>query len=270
MQRLAIRCIFCLIGLIGFLGLTRLAEPQVVDAQSNDSYNLSWRTIGSSSTISGGGGNYALASTVGQPAVGKVSSTSYRLEAGFCPGVIGQPAKTTTIFLPIMMKRQGSAPDLIVDNLSATGTAVTVTIKNTGNIPITDAFWVDLYFNPSQVPSLNQPWDTIAQAGVTWGISLDASSPINLPILPGETRALTLDSAYFGEHGSSLPPYPVEVDVYALVDSVDFSSKHGAVLESNEGNNLFGPVTSVAGAEDTAQVIDTSGAARSNDLPSRK
>jgi hypothetical protein len=42
----------------------------------------------------------------------------------------------------------------------------TVTIRNKGNAPVVDAFWVDVYFNPSHTPGINQPWDTIASHGV--------------------------------------------------------------------------------------------------------
>ncbi len=48
-----------------------------------------------------------------------------------------------------------SGTDLVVDSLTATGSAITVTIRNAGSMTVDDAFWVDVYFNPGQTPGLN-------------------------------------------------------------------------------------------------------------------
>jgi hypothetical protein len=122
------------------------------------------------------------------------------------------------------------------------------------------------------VPNLNQPCNTaIAAACVVWGIEQNAGNRLlNLPLNPGETRTLTLSNAFFGPKGSSSPPYPPNVDVYALVDSVDFSTTHGAVLESREDNNLFGPVKSTAGSVTNTELIGTSMSSPGDDLPSRE
>jgi hypothetical protein len=177
------------------------------------------------------------------------------------------------IYLPLIFKEFASGPDLVIEGLSATNNEATITIKNIGDTPIKDAFWVDVYFAPKTTPGLNQPCNNkFAQACVVWGIEQkqDEGSPLDLPINPGETRVLTLDKVYFGDNGSSPPPYPVDVDVYARVDSVDFSTNHGAVLESNEDNNLFGPVRSLAGIAGETGLISNSETTSGDDLPSRE
>jgi uncharacterized repeat protein (TIGR01451 family) len=146
---------------------------------------------------------------------------------------------TGAIFLPIVI-RAGTAglPDLVVENLIATSDSVTLTIRNKGDREVTDAFWVDVYFNPSETPGLNQPWDTIADYGAVWGVTTD--------IPTGESLTLTTGDAYYSPEHSSSTPWPVEAKVFALVDSINYETAYGAVLESDEDNNLFGPVTSTA------------------------
>ncbi|MDH4135408.1 MAG: hypothetical protein OEW09_01640, partial [Anaerolineae bacterium] len=64
---------------------------------------------------------------------------------------------------------------------------------------------------------------------------------------------------YYVPGYSSIPPLPVGVPVYALVDSVDYSTTYGAVQESDEGNNDFGPVTSTASVGSVAEPVGRPG-----------
>ncbi len=183
--------------------------------------------------------------------------------------VTARPVRQT--WLPMILKDYRSAPDLVIDSLIATTNSVTITFSNQGDVPVNDAFWLDVYFNPRKVPGLNEPCDdTIAEACVVWGIEQNANHPINLLIQPGETRTLTLANAFFGFKGSHSPPYPVGVNVYAQVDSVDFNTNHGAVLENREDNNLFGPIISVIGIENGFEVISSSDSLPRGDLPPRE
>jgi hypothetical protein len=143
------------------------------------------------------------------------------------------------VHLPLVWKDFVYAPDLVVDSLVATSNAVTVTIRNTGTAAVSDDFWVDVYFNPTETPSLNHPWDTIASHGVVWGVTTT--------IQVGDVLTLTTGGAYYRADKSSPAPLPVGANVYALVDSINYDTTYGAVQESNEGNNLTGPVTSTAG-----------------------
>jgi uncharacterized repeat protein (TIGR01451 family) len=145
-------------------------------------------------------------------------------------------------YLPIIQKGDMVAPDLVVENLTATSQVITVTIRNNGNVEVHDAFWVDVSFNPStRPPRINQPWNTISTRGAAWGVTT--------PIPAGGRLTLTTrpTDPFYVPGNSSTPPWPVGASVYAYVDSVDFSTTYGAVLESNESNNAFGPVTSAVG-----------------------
>ena len=144
------------------------------------------------------------------------------------------------VYLPLI--QSVSMPDLVITDLQATSDSVQVTIRNDGTAPITEGFWVDLYFNPSRVPQYNDLWQYIAEAGIVWGIANN-----DLPIEPGESRILTLENAtqtFNGQTVSSSPPFPTNVPVYAQIDSVSATSDFGGVQESDESNNVFGPVVS--------------------------
>jgi len=147
-----------------------------------------------------------------------------------------------TIYLPLIFKDFISAPDLVIDSLTATSGGITVVLKNQGNALLVDAFWVDVYFNPSVTPSLNKRWQDIASHGAVWGVS---GARLN-QLSPGGTLTLTRGGAHYFPQFSSPPPLPVGANVFGFVDSVDFSTSYGAVQESNEGNNLRGPVISTA------------------------
>jgi len=149
------------------------------------------------------------------------------------------------IYLPLVCKGFVSAPDLVVEGLVATRSAVTVTIRNQGNAPATDDFWVDVYFNPTETPSVNKPWDTIASHGAAWGVTSD--------IPAGDVLVLITGGDYYFPEYSSTPPLPVGANVYALVDSINYGTTYGTVQESNEGNNLFGPVISTAATGQSKQ-----------------
>lgn len=144
------------------------------------------------------------------------------------------------LHLPILFSGFTFGPDLVVDNLVASSSAVTVTIRNAGTETINDSFWVDVYFNPNQTPTINHPWKSIAPAGAVWGVTKS--------LAPGESLILTSGGTYyFGPPESSPLPFPSGVSVYALVDSVNYNTGYGNVRENNETNNVLGPVVSTAG-----------------------
>ncbi|MCB9098626.1 MAG: tandem-95 repeat protein [Anaerolineales bacterium] len=152
------------------------------------------------------------------------------------------PDKRET-YLPLVTKNLTYGPDLVVDNVDATTSVVTVVIRNTGNASITDPFWVDVYANPTTSPGLNQPWATIAEAGAVWGVTQS--------LAPGESLTLTTGDAYYVAAFSSAS-IPTGATVYALVDSVNYNTNYGNVAESDESNNLGGPVTAGAGGSPPA------------------
>ena len=188
-----------------------------------------------------------LVATRPTPAVtGSYSSTllfSAETQSGLalCPETmeiqLNYISSTRLQYLPLIQSNDRSGPDLVLDSLVATSTGMTVTVRNQGNTAVTDAFWVDVYFDPVQVPALNMPWPTIADYGQVWGVAVD------LP--PGASLTLTSGDSYFAPEHSSPLPLPVGAVVYGLVDSVNFVTNYGNVLEQNEANNLSGAVVSV-------------------------
>jgi hypothetical protein len=208
-------------------------------------------------------------SVVTNPISPVATNTTTLFRVRFDPAVLGTRAATVTIanndsdenpytfvisgtgisssialYLPLIFKDLVSAPDLVIvpGSLAAGSGSVTLQIQNVGNAPVTDAFWVDVYFNPNVTPSLNKRWQDIAPAGAVWGVSGAGLSQLT----PGGTLTLTRGGAYYFPQFSSPVPLPVGASVFALADSVNFSTSYGSVLESNEGNNLRGPVISTA------------------------
>jgi hypothetical protein len=120
---------------------------------------------------------------------------------------------------------------------------IVATITNVGMAPTQEGFWVELYINPLEQPTINQRWDTrcgmLPCYGVVWGIEE--------PLAPGEQVILT---ATPGEYREELTIWPGwfaagTTDLYLLADSWNCDAQEanctptGAIAESNEANNLF-------------------------------
>jgi hypothetical protein len=140
--------------------------------------------------------------------------------------------RRATLYLPLVMDNYvGPGPDLIVEDLIITPDDVHVIIKNQGDRPVVDEFWVDVYIAPDPVPTaVNQTWQMIADEGIVWGVEADA-----LPLQPGDALVLTIDGDYYTSTLSHVAwPLEVGTSVYAQVDSAKAGSDHGAVLENHE------------------------------------
>jgi len=141
--------------------------------------------------------------------------------------------------VPLLFEEFTLGPDLVIDELTASGSGPEVVIRNAGNAPVVDTFWVDVYFNPTETPGLNKTWPMIAPAGAVWGVTKSLE--------PGESLTLTVGGDYY-DAGRSSVSFPAGAQVYGLVDSVNLLTHYGGVLETNEDNNLRGPVDSTAAA----------------------
>lgn len=130
--------------------------------------------------------------------------------------------------LPLILKNNILAPDLIVSNLIATSNSITITIRNIGNAPATDSFWVDVYIDPDPAPSeVNQHWWELAAQGLVWGVT----TPIGI----NDTLTLTIDDPYYSAAYSGFSrTLPVGTPVYVQVDSVNLNTNYGGVLELDE------------------------------------
>jgi hypothetical protein len=87
-------------------------------------------------------------------------------------------------------------------------------------------------------------------------------------LAPGGTLTLTSGDAFYFAQFSSTPPLPIGANVFALADSVNFGTSFGAVQESNEGNNLAGPVISTAAGGTSS--TDQAGSPSLKGLPDRE
>ena len=148
------------------------------------------------------------------------------------------------IYLPLVSRNALMAPDLIVQNLVVTHRSVQVVIKNQGNAPVNDDFWVDVYINPNPAPThVNQVWWMLGKEGLVWGVKDTA-----LPIQPGGVMTLTLGDRYYTSTLSTFSGWiPNGTPVYAQVDAANTNTTYGGVLESHEilnglYNNIAGPV----------------------------
>jgi hypothetical protein len=81
-------------GAMGLLGSVR------ADAQSTNSYTLSWWTIDGGGTTSAAGNDYTLGSTAGQPDAAVWSGGDYVLAGGFWGGTVVE----YHIYLPLVLR----------------------------------------------------------------------------------------------------------------------------------------------------------------------
>jgi uncharacterized repeat protein (TIGR01451 family) len=151
------------------------------------------------------------------------------------------------IYLASIMHQFGAGQplsDLVVSSIVSSGGGLQVTIRNIGQAPAVEPFWVDAYINPTTAPTrVNQLWNAVGARGATWGVVGSV-----LPLEVGETLTLTLNDSYYRPELSS-PGVPIAAGarLYAQADSFNSSSSTGAVLESHERdggvyNNILGPV----------------------------
>jgi hypothetical protein len=138
-------------------------------------------------------------------------------------------------YMPLMFLNHTPRPDLVVESLSTTGSGVIVTIRNKGSAPVGNHFWVDLYINPSETPTVNKTWAALCDEGIAWDVTA------KLPL--GESLTLTLNDAFMVAERTSFDGFAGGEIVYALVDSTNEGVKTGRVLETDEDNNLSLPVT---------------------------
>ncbi|MBN1218524.1 MAG: hypothetical protein JXM69_06340, partial [Anaerolineae bacterium] len=164
------------------------------------------------------------------------------------------------IYLPLISRgptTTAGGSDLVVLDITAAGSESSVTLCNAGTQVTPDAFWVDMYFNPNPAPPpLNRTWQSITPYGADWGVTQS--------LAPGESLTLTIGGPHYAGGSSS---FPAGAQVYAYVDSINYDTTYGNILESNENNNVFGPVVSTAGVGGAA--VSASGLTSWASLPER-
>jgi parallel beta-helix repeat protein len=159
---------------------------------------------------------------------------------------------TYNAFLPSVINNQ--QPDLVVSSIVLTPgktsftagepVEITVTITNQGTA-VTQPFWVDLYLNPAEEPSVNQTWYLICGLTPCYGIAWGAL----LPLQPGQSVTLrsTIDSYALGYTDWRGAFASGTNRIVVLADSYNQGSAIGAVTESIETNNSASLNVSVTG-----------------------
>ena len=73
-----------------------------------------------------------------------------------------------------------------------------VVVRNQGSAPATEDFWVDVYVDADSASTVvNQPWPTLADQGLVWGVTVD--------LAPGEVLTLTVGDVYYAAAYSQYP-----------------------------------------------------------------
>lgn len=150
---------------------------------------------------------------------------------------------TTKLYLPLVFRNYTVAPDLIVQSITPTPGNIQVVIKNQGNSAVVNEFWVDLYVNPSPVPTaVNQIWPYVSSRGAVWGITSAGLASLG----PNGTLTLNLGDAYYQPTLSTLGgTFPAGTKIYVQVDSANTLTTYGGVLENHE--MLGGPYNNITG-----------------------
>ena len=166
--------------------------------------------------------------------------------------IVAEEPRTYVVYLPLVMRGYGGPqlPDLVVESVEVTPAEptagapwdLTITIKNTGTAPLPNGVWVDLYVDPipERLPiEANEPFSDLCTFGAVWWIP---------QLQPGESIELTKDDILPDWLSFFPDPWQTPGDhiLYVQVDSIDERTSTppswARVYESNESNNVFGPV----------------------------
>lgn len=180
--------------------------------------------------ISDKAGNQGLS-----PIYGEAASPTPEENPTGTPAPTRQPTATPTCHLP-----PGTLPDLVVDTIDVTpGTTlesapltVTVNIENGAAAGVENGFWVELFVDPSRVPTVNSIAGQAGE-GVFWYVpGLDGYETMGLSLDNADHRYTTFDGFLpSGRH-----------ELYAYVDAYNSEGEVGLVCEADESNNALGPV----------------------------
>ncbi|MEM7801510.1 MAG: Calx-beta domain-containing protein, partial [Chloroflexota bacterium] len=148
-------------------------------------------------------------------------------------------------FIPMVSHENPQGPDLVVTDLDVSSDGIEVTIRNIGDQPVTNAFWVDVYIDPERPPrKVNETIALLNSQGAAWAVTEET-----LPLRPGDSLILRLNDDYYFESESSLPQtIEAGLPVYAQVDSAASDTPYGGVYEGHERreeayNNIFEAVS---------------------------
>lgn len=163
--------------------------------------------------------------------------------------IIGIPAYF--VYLPLVACDYGIlSPDLVVDSIVAvpsnptvgTPLVVSVTVRNTGSLAVSEPFWVDLYLDPSAPPQAGDLWNDLCLYGKAWYVR----DPIPVGGTFTVNTTMPDDPSVPGARYSNWPTGGLGVGAHTLWAQVDsYLAPPGDVVETDETDNILGPVNLV-------------------------
>lgn len=88
-------------------------------------------------------------------------------------------------YFPMVYRDTTIAPDLVVEAITVNTDSAVVIVENQGPVEVAfeNEFWVDLYVDPSLMPTgPDEVWDRVSAQGIAWGVWSK-----ELPLAAGET-----------------------------------------------------------------------------------
>lgn len=166
------------------------------------------------------------------------------------PTVIGQPNLQSSIQVAPAQPGSGEVA------------TITIIVTNVGNAPVTNGFWVDLYIDPSSVPSTGGRWDNFSSSGIAWQVE---TTDFGGALEKGEYVTLVSVEKGSGPDGQfGFDPLQTNWGglfntgasrLYSYTDSFsENNSPNHLVIESNEIDNITGyGLTNTGSATATSQ-----------------
>lgn len=125
---------------------------------------------------------------------------------------------------------------------------IQVTIKNHGT-RVANNFWVDLYIDPIHAPNPQETWQQLCASPWPNSTCFGAAWHVVEPLQPGQSLTLTTqtsDSAY--SHWLGYFNLAGPHTLYTQVDSYGDDGTRGNLDESEEQNNVLGPIDILIGS----------------------
>ena len=137
-------------------------------------------------------------------------------------------------------------PDLLVEGFSllpeeptsGEPVTITVTIANVGQAPTEGGFWTGFCIDPQEPPVVNSVSKGVGSGLFWYTPGLEA----------GQAITLTAEEAAYGDFVGTFTPGSHEL--YLYVDAYNPGVEEGLVVESEEENNLLGPIVIEVGGEE--------------------